>query len=61
MKAIRISPLLSVRDIEGYESFPNSRFGGRKFGGNLPHRTLFQGIFLMEDGFIKSYWKCLKH
>ena len=52
---------LSEGDSEPDQSAPDCSFGGREFGGNLPHRALFQGIFLMEDGFIKSYWKCINH
>ncbi len=46
-------------DAEADQGSPNGSFGGRELAGNLPQRTLFHDVFLMEDGFVKSYWKCL--
>lgn len=52
---------LSNGDVEPDESAPNRCFGGRELGCNLSQRPLFHDVFLMEDGLIKSYWKCINY
>ena len=46
---------------ESDQSISNRRFGGRELSCNLPQRTLFEDVFLMEDGFVKGYWKCINY
>ena len=48
-------------DSKANQGVSNGCFGGRELGCNLPQRTLFEDVFLMEDGFVKSYWKCINY
>ncbi len=54
MRSVWIFPSFSKCNAEGFKCIPNGCFGGREFGRNLPHRTPFDDVFLMEDGLVKS-------
>ena len=61
MDSISRAALVIEGDAEADQSSPNGCFGGRELGCDLPQRTLFEDVFLMEDGFVKSYWKCINY
>ena len=61
MDSISRFALIIERNTKANQSVPNCGFGGRELTSNLPQRTLFEDIFLMKVGLVKSYWKCFNY